>query len=117
MQRKRFLLTALCAAPFLSLAGSVMRTLTSKNPFKVDAGKSRFNEKLTFKGINLQDIKVSGQDTGNSLTVLEYTGNEMAGPPLHIHFNEDEIFYIIEGVYRFVAGDDRACRRYRLFAA
>lgn len=78
---------------------------STREPFKVDAGKSRFNELLTFRGINSQSIKISSKDTDNKLTLLEYTGREKTGPPLHIHFHQDEIFYIVEGEYRFVIGD------------
>jgi quercetin dioxygenase-like cupin family protein len=102
MQRKEFLLTTLAATPLTVLAQ--LNKKAANNPFKVEAGKSRFNEILTFRGINKQDIKVSKKDTNSLLSVLEYTGNEKAGPPLHIHYNEDEIFYITEGEYRFVVG-------------
>lgn len=75
------------------------------NLFKADAGQSRFNEVLTFPKINDQGIKVSSKDTNGLLTVLECTGREKTGPPLHIHFHQDEIFYIVEGEYRFMIGE------------
>jgi quercetin dioxygenase-like cupin family protein len=104
MQRKEFLLTTLAATPLSVLAQ--LNKKPPKSPFKVEGGKSRFNETLTFRGINKQDIKVSKKDTNSLLSVLEYTGNEKAGPPLHIHYNEDEIFYITEGEYRFAVGNE-----------
>lgn len=103
MQRKKFLLTALAATPVSLFAQ--LRYKSVVTPFKVDAGKSRFEETLTFRGINKQDIKVSKKDTDSLLSILEYTGNEKAGPPLHIHFHQDEIFYIAKGEYRFVVGN------------
>lgn len=107
MHRKQFLLSTICATPIILFAQTGKRTKTPGKPFKVDAGQNRFNEKLTFRGINTQDIKVSKQDTGNRLSVLEYTGYEKTGPPLHVHFNEDEVFCITEGEYRFVVGDKK----------
>lgn len=107
MQRKHFLLTTLAATPLIAFSQLIKKAHSSVKPFKVEAGNSRFSEKLTFRGINLQDIKVSKKDTGSQLSVLEYTGNEKAGPPLHIHFHQDEIFCITEGEYRFVAGDEQ----------
>lgn len=106
MKRKQFLLSSLAAAPALVFPQIINKNLSqTKNPFKVDKGKTRFNEALTFRKINDQNIKVSSKDTDNQLTVLEYVGREKTGPPLHIHFHQDEIFYIAEGEYRFVIGD------------
>lgn len=92
----------LAAWPLSTLAQ--IRFPSAVDPFKVEAGKSRFPETLTFRAVNKQDIKVSKTDTDALLSILEYTGNEQAGPPLHIHFHQDEIFYIAEGEYRFVIG-------------
>jgi quercetin 2,3-dioxygenase len=106
MKRKNFLLTGFALAPAIAFPKlSKPGGLRATAPFKVEAGKSRFNEILTFRKVNSQDIKVSSKDTGNKLTVLEYTGREKTGPPLHIHFEQDEIFYVAEGEYRFVIGD------------
>jgi quercetin 2,3-dioxygenase len=107
MQRKQFLLTTLTATPLFVFSRLNNKEKSPATPFKVEAGKSRFDEKLTFRGINKQDIKVSKKDTSDQLSVLEYTGNEKAGPPLHIHFNQDEIFFITEGEYRFVVGNEQ----------
>lgn len=106
MERKQFLLSTLASMPLLAFPQMInIKTERTTEPFKVDAGESRFNELLTFQKVNTQDIKVSSKDTDNKLTILEYTGREKTGPPLHIHFHQDEIFYIAEGKYRFVIGD------------
>lgn len=49
-------------------------------------------------------IKLSGEDTDNSFSLLEIelTGD---GPPQHIHKTEDETFYIIEGEVKFLLGE------------
>ena len=51
-------------------------------------------------------LKVSGNDTGDLLSVFiaDYKKNE--GPPRHSH-NLDETFYIIEGEFIFQAGDEK----------
>lgn len=78
------------------------------NPgFVVKAKESRFNEKTRLGGTSPNDIKVSSKDTGGNLTVFEFTGNEKGGPPLHVHPNQDEIFFIVEGEYLFQVGDAR----------
>lgn len=49
-------------------------------------------------------IKLSGEDTSGSFSLLEVelTGD---GPPQHIHKNEDETFYILEGEVKFLLGE------------
>lgn len=47
-----------------------------------------------------------GADTGGSVTFMEITSKPAAGPPLHVHEEVDEAFYVIEGHYRFRVGDE-----------
>lgn len=78
--------------------------------FKVSSGEARFGKHYKMKGVtlNVLDIKISGKDTENDLAVFEQTGlTPMGGPPLHIHPNQDEWFYIVEGEYLFQIGDEK----------
>jgi quercetin dioxygenase-like cupin family protein len=78
--------------------------------FKVGAGEARFGEQYKMKGItlNILDIKVSSKDTDGELAVFVQTGiTPKGGPPLHIHPNQDEMFYVLEGEYLFQVGDDK----------
>lgn len=78
--------------------------------FRVAAGEARFGVHFNMKGVtqNTLDIKISGSDTGNELVVFEQTGlTPNGGPPLHIHPNQDEWFYIVDGNYLFQVGDNR----------
>ena len=45
----------------------------------------------------LTTIKADGADTGGRVLVTESTAPRGAGPPLHVHHNEDEWFYVLEG--------------------
>lgn len=105
MKRKNFLLTAITALSVPALITSVKANLSSKTPFKVAPGKSRFGDIVKFRGVHPTDLKVSSKDTDSQLSVFEFTGKGVTGPQLHIHFHQDEIFYVIEGEYRFVVGD------------
>jgi quercetin dioxygenase-like cupin family protein len=49
--------------------------------------------KLTFK--------IGSADTDGALTAFETIAAPGEGPPLHIHVNDDEIFYALEGSFRF----------------
>jgi quercetin 2,3-dioxygenase len=109
MERKKFLMTTAAAIPAL-LVGKHATAQKPKRPnkaFVVKATESRFAEKTSLGGKNPNDIKVSQKDTKGDLTVFEYTGNEKGGPPLHVHPNQDEIFFIVEGEYLFQVGNDR----------
>lgn len=78
--------------------------------FKVNAGGARFGAHYKMKGVTLNnlDIKISTNDTGGQLSVFEQTGlTPHGGPPLHIHPNQDEWFYVLEGAYLFQVGDEK----------
>ena len=47
-------------------------------------------------------FKARGEQTGGTLTAFENTIAPLDGPPLHIHANEDEAFYILEGHLRYL---------------
>lgn len=105
MNRKNFLLAGLAATPLFSLAKLASAAPVTDQPFVVGAGQSRFGDLIRFLGVHPNDLKISSKDTGGQLSVFEYTGLAKTGPMLHIHFNQDEVFMITEGTYRFVAGN------------
>jgi mannose-6-phosphate isomerase-like protein (cupin superfamily) len=46
-------------------------------------------------------IKISTRDTDGAFAVFEGRTRPLQGPPLHLHRDQDEWWYIIEGEYRF----------------
>ena len=44
-----------------------------------------------------------GTDT---LSLLEHRAPEGHSPPCHVHRNEDELFHVLDGEFRFQIGDD-----------
>jgi mannose-6-phosphate isomerase-like protein (cupin superfamily) len=52
---------------------------------------------------SLAVIKATSQDTGGKFTLLEVTENE-GETPLHVHHNEDETFWVLEGDIEFEVG-------------
>ncbi len=46
-------------------------------------------------------FKVRGEQTGGSLTALENVVAPGDGPPLHVHGEADESWYVLEGELRF----------------
>ena len=49
-------------------------------------------------------IKATTRPTNGSLTVLELVIGPKKGPALHTHLREDELWYVLEGDFRFKAG-------------
>ncbi len=72
---------------------------------RVAGGADRFGEQRSL-GISTVDFKVAGQDS-NGLFVLENIFHAPGGPARHLHYDQDEWFYIIEGTFLFEVGPDR----------
>jgi quercetin dioxygenase-like cupin family protein len=110
MKRGKFVLSLLLASPIASLGNFKAFFHRDKKGFKVPSGESRNGEHLTMKGVTLNtlDLKVFGKDTDGDIAIFEQIGSTPnGGPPLHIHPNQDEKFYVIEGEYHFQVGEDK----------
>jgi mannose-6-phosphate isomerase-like protein (cupin superfamily) len=51
-------------------------------------------------------VRADTAQTNASLTVLEFLVPPNDGPAVHAHLREDEVWYVIEGDFRFKAGDE-----------
>lgn len=54
---------------------------------------------------SLAEIKVTTEQTGGLLSIIEITEPPNAVGPLHVHHREDEGFWILEGDVTFEVGD------------
>lgn len=111
MKRNKFItsLLALIAAPLASVAQLQKKLQRKDKPFKISAGEGRLHGHLKLKGVNANvlDVKISGSDTDGDLAIFEQTSlSQGRGTPLHVHPLQDEIFYVLEGAYRFKVGDE-----------
>ena len=50
-------------------------------------------------------VLVEGHENPGNYEILEITGDEGMGVPLHVHDNEDETFYVAEGEVAFITED------------
>lgn len=112
MQRNGFFvaLFGVVTLPFWASTPIEKKTIRKDKGFKINAGEGRIHGHLKMKGVNsnILDVKISGQDTDGDLAIFEQTSlSQGRGTPLHIHFAQDEIFYIIEGAYYFQVGDKK----------
>lgn len=76
---------------------------SSISPFAVAAGDGPSMPTPTADRVT---VKGRSDNTNGLLTVLELETEPMRGPALHVHQREDEIWYVLEGKFRFMAGDE-----------
>jgi DNA-binding transcriptional MerR regulator len=69
--------------------------------FSVAAGVGRFGERIML-GTEPQDCKVSGKDTNGAMCIFEFSGQ--VGGPKHLHYDQDEWIYVLEGEFDFEVG-------------
>ncbi len=50
--------------------------------------------------------KVPSQRTGGAYSLFEVTTQPNGGPPPHVQHREDEAFYVLEGEYEFLSGEE-----------
>lgn len=74
-------------------------------PLQVTAGQDCFGE---HRSLGISDIafKVVPQDS-NGLLIIENTFRAKGGPARHLHYEQDEWFYAIEGEFIIEVGQER----------
>lgn len=110
MKRNQFILGMLTAIPLAAKSGNNKVDGREGKGFVIKAGEGRFHGHIRLKGVNenVLDVKVSGRDTGGELAIFEQTGlSPKRGTPMHLHHNQDEIFYVLEGEYHFQVGEEK----------
>ena len=59
---------------------------------------------------DLYAFKATGRQTNGAFTVVDQIIQPHSGPPPHIHHKEDEAFYVLEGSFTFLCGNQhRKC--------
>ena len=71
-------------------------------PFAVQSGEG---VELKTPTDDVVTVKAATGQTNGSLSVLEFAVSPKNGPALHTHLREDELWYVLEGDFRFKAGD------------
>ena len=85
---------------------AVEPTLHANAPARlVAAGQDRFGERRSL-GISEIHFKVSGQES-SGLFVLENVFHDKGGPARHLHYAQDEWFYVTQGDFLFEVGQQR----------
>lgn len=56
---------------------------------------------------DLYTFKVTGKQTNGAFTVVDQIIQPQSGPPPHVHHREDEAFYVLEGKFSFLCGNNQ----------
>ncbi|SFE66933.1 cupin domain-containing protein [Spirosoma endophyticum] len=109
MKRNSFLKACLGTGTFLIspfvLAAKTIKNYRVEKGFKVDAGKDRFDHAISLFEGDTFTTKVSTKDTDGDIYVYESRREKEGGPALHTHFNQDEMWYVLEGEFLIKVGD------------
>ena len=111
MKRRNFLTASLLALPILSFAkwaDFIFRKKMGKARI-VRAIESRYFGEDTKSEANFGRYIISSKDTENQLYIgadVERSNLEKGGPCLHIHHQNDEIFYVISGAFLFQINEE-----------
>ena len=62
-------------------------------------------EGQVISGRDVLTLKATGEETGGSIGFLEAITQPGVGPPRHVHYSSDELFYVLEGQFQFLAGE------------
>ncbi len=75
-------------------------------PVFTPAGQDRLGEQRGL-GISTIAFKVTSQESGGALLILENTFRAKGGPARHLHYEQDEWFYAAEGEFIVEVGEQR----------
>lgn len=109
MERRLFLRDAALASAglygvFASQAAAQGGAATSVHV--VGDGQDRYGEHRTM-GFDSLAFKVGTAETDGRLFLIEHTHLQRGGPPLHMHPQQEEWFYVMEGQVDFQVGEER----------
>jgi len=93
---RRSLLRAVTALPFASWLASAEDGTQAVQVVQAGADRTGQAHKAVRAGSHL-DFKVLTRETSGAMFVMENRNMTRGGPPRHVHFEQDEWFYLIEG--------------------
>lgn len=107
MKRRNFLSTAVLSIPAISFAGNGFwnQITTTFNPIKgffIKSNESRFGGEQKLMQDDLLRCVISNKDSNGQMLLGTTMPNALrfkGGPPLHIHKEQEEIFFVVSGEF------------------
>lgn len=111
MDRNSFLKLYLATGALLiTPSGAKAGANRSKRVYKgliVRKGKDRFDKPTSLFDGDTFFTKVAGKDTDGDLYIFESVRDKKGGPSLHLHYEQDEFWYVLEGEFLFQVGEEK----------
>ncbi len=79
---------------------------TASKPALVSAGTDRQGKSRSV-GVSTTTYKVLTAETAGAMFVMEQANAKKGGPNRHLHFTQDELFYVLTGEYIVETGSER----------
>lgn len=73
-------------------------------PQRIAANQDQFGEHRGL-GVSIITFKVTPKDN-DGIFIIENTFHKKGGPPRHLHYDQDEWFYVVEGTFLLEIGQD-----------
>ena len=90
----------------LSAVASSIKKLRVEKGFFVNSGKDRSDKSISlFEGDTFY-TKVATKDTDGDIYVFESSRIKEGGPSYHLHFDQDEWWYVVSGQFLIKVGDE-----------
>lgn len=112
LERRSFLKTLLAAIPaatindFAPAQATAGGSNTLSTGIEVSSGQDRFHQTRNI-GVSSTTYKVATADTAGALFVIEHFNTKPGGPPRHLHYAQDEFWYVLAGEYIVEIGSKR----------
>jgi len=79
-------------------------TITAPKPYRLASGEGLAD---VWWKTGRVTVKAGPDETGHAFAQIETDDPRGGGPPRHLHHNEDETFYILEGEVTALVGEER----------
>ena len=105
--RRHFLRNGLISLSAVGFSSSGIAEPEQPASFVVTAGKCRIDGPWTVHGEPSFFDKSSGADVGGIMSVIEVKTPPGQGPPMHIHLEQNEWMYLLEGSFGLQCGTEK----------
>lgn len=110
MKRRQFLALPLVAQVIESAAPAARAqgVAEARPPLLVRAGADRDEKPFTWLDATFH-VMVSGKDNEGRCVIFDTLRPQKSGPPLHLHTDCDEWFFVREGQFKFQGSAQKLC--------
>jgi mannose-6-phosphate isomerase-like protein (cupin superfamily) len=105
-RRRSFLPVAALAISDTGLLAQGTDNAQAVKPILVKSGSDHDGKSRTV-GVSHTSYKVLTAETAGAMFVMEQANSKQGGPARHLHLNQDELFYVLEGEYIVEVGSER----------